>query len=163
MSRRLGLWILAAPLLFVLHEAEEYRTMLPWLAEHESIIPKAIRSFIPRDPAFIAYAGVFFLMVFLIVGVWAVRSRPLSAAWIVLAALFAARLENAVLHTIESIVFFQYTPGVLTAVLIVLPVTSFLLWQMLRQGLIRSSWLPGIVVAGFVAQSTALIAMFLLG
>src|SRR5678816_1326326 len=80
MSRRLGLWILAAPLLFVLHEAEEYRTMLPWLAEHESIIPKAIRAFIPRDPAFIAYAGVFFLMVFLIVGVWAVRSRPLSAA-----------------------------------------------------------------------------------
>jgi hypothetical protein len=153
-------WILAAPLLFVLHEAEEYRTMLPWIRGHESIIPAAIRSYIPQDPAFIAFAGVIFLVAFLVAGFWAIRSKPLSAAWTILAILYAARLENAVLHTIESIVFLQYTPGVLTAVLIVLPVTMFVLWQMLRLELIRRSWLVGIALAGFAVQSLAVIAMF---
>ena len=135
--------------------------MLPWIREHESSFPEAIRARIPQDPRIIAYAGVFFLVVFLVAGLWALRSRPLSAAWIALAILFAARFENAVLHLINSIVFFQYTPGVLTAVLIVLPVALLLLRQMLRLELIRRSWLAGILLAGLVTQSTALAAMLL--
>jgi len=35
-------WILALPPLFLLHEAEEYRTMLPWLSEHSSLVPAAV-------------------------------------------------------------------------------------------------------------------------
>ena len=135
--------------------------MLPWIREHESIVPAAIRSHIPQDPAFIAVAGVVFLAAFLVAGFWAIRSRPLSAAWIILAILFAARLENALLHTLESIVFLRYTPGVLTAVLMVLPVAVFVLWQMLRLELIRRSWLAGIALAGFGVQSMAVIVMFL--
>ena len=137
--------------------------MLPWIREHESLIPSAIRRLIPSDSGFIAYAGIFFLALYLIAGLWAIRSRRQSIPWIVLATLVVARLENAGLHTIESVALMQYTPGVLTAVLVVLPITVYLLTRMVKLGLIRAAWLPRIALAGFVEQSSGIGAMFILG
>ena len=155
--------ILAAPPLFLLHEMEEYRTMLPWIEEHASIIPAFVRSVIPSTPAFIACAGFLFLILFTIAGVIALRSRPLSIAWIVLAMLFVARLENAVLHMIESVALMQYTPGAVTAVLLVFPVSFYLVRQFVRDNMIRKEWLAAIVIAAFVVQSAAIGGMLLLG
>ena len=137
--------------------------MLPWIDKHRSIVPVFVRSVIPDTPAFIAYAGLLFLIVFTIAGVIAHRSRPLSVAWIVLAILFVARLENAVLHMIESLVLMQYTPGIVTAVLLVLPVSLYLVRQFVRDNLIRTEWLAAIVIAGFIAQSASIGGMLLLG
>ena len=142
---------------------EEYRTMLPWIDKHASIIPAFVRSVIPNTPAFIAYAGLLFLIVFTVAGVIALRSRPLSIAWIVLTILFVARLENAVLHMIESIALMQYTPGVLTAALLVFPISFYLVRQFVRDNVIRRAWLPTIIIAGFIAQSAAIGGMLLLG
>jgi hypothetical protein len=158
-----GNWILAAPPLFLAHEIEEHITALPWAEKHASIIPEFVRSAIPDSPAFIAYAGLLFLILFSVAGALALRSKPQSIAWMVLAILFTARLENAVLHTIESIVFMQYTPGVVTAILIVLPLTFYLMRRLVRLELIRRAWLPGIIVGGFIAQTAAIGAMLFLG
>ena len=160
---QLRTWILAAPPLFVLHELEEYRTMLPWIEKHAAIIPAFIRSIIPNTPAFIAYAGVLFVVVFTVAGVIALRSKPLSIAWIVLTILFVARLENAVFHMIESIALMQYTPGVVTAAVLVFPLTFYLIRRFVRDGLIQKAWLPVIIVAGFIVQSAAIGGMLLLG
>ena len=156
-------WILAAPPLFLLHEMEEYRTALPWIEKHASIIPEFVQPMIPDGPAFIAYAGLFFLVVFTGAGIVALRSRPQSIAWIVLAILFTARLENGLLHMIESIVLMQYTPGVLTAVVVVLPVSFYILRRLLRFDLIRAAWFPAIIVAGLIAQSAAIWMMLVTG
>jgi len=156
-------WILLSPFLFVLHEAEEYATALPWLLKHASLVPSAIKGIIPDTPAFIAYAGAMFLVVYAIAGALAIRSRPRSIAWMILAILITARLENAVLHAIESFVLRQYTPGVLTAVLLVLPITLYLLRQFIRDGVIRRSWLGWIIPAAFLTQSLAIGAMLLIG
>jgi hypothetical protein len=126
---------------------EEYRTMLPWIEKHASIVPAFVRSLVPDTPAFIAYAGLLFLIVFSVAGVIALRSKPLSIAWVLLAILFLARLENAVLHMIESLALMRYTPGVLTAVLLVFPISFYLLRQFVREDLIRRQWLPAMLVA----------------
>src|SRR5215217_7956537 len=112
--------------------------MLPWIAKHSSIIPLAVRSILPESPAFIAYAGVLFLVVYAIAGFAAIRSRPRTAAWIILAILLTARLENAILHLMETAVLRQYTPGVVTAGLLVLPITLYLLRRLLKLDLIRT-------------------------
>src|SRR4029079_6622172 len=130
-------WILACPPIFLFHEAEEYRTALSWISNHASLVPNAVRSVLPTGPAFIGIAGLIFLVVFVIAGAIALRSRPQSVAWIVFAVLLLARLENAILHMIESIVVMQYTPGVLTAVLVVLPLSFYLIKQLLQLDLIR--------------------------
>ena len=155
--------ILACPPLFLLHEAEEYRTMLPWIAKHESLVPHVVKSIVPHDPAFIAYAGAIFLVLFVAVGIMASRSKPQSVPWLLLAILLTARLENAVLHTIESIVLMQYTPGFITAVIVVLPISFYLLRRLIRLDLVRLSWLPGIIAAGFIVQAVGIGAMLLLG
>ena len=162
-NSRTRTWVLTAPPLFLLHEMEEYRTMLPWIDKHASIIPAFVRSVIPDTPAFIAYAGLLFLIVFTVAGVIALRARPLSVAWTVVAILFAARLENAVLHMIESIALMRYTPGVLTAVLLVFPVSFYLVRQFVRDNLIRREWVAPIIIVGFIAQSAAIGGMLLLG
>ena len=147
----------------MLHEMEEYRTMLPWIAEHRSIVPDFVRSIIPESPAFIGYAGLLFLILFTAAGIVALRSRPQSVPWIVLSILIVARLENAVLHAIESIALMQYTPGLLTAVLLVLPLSLYLIRRFLRRELIRSSWVPAIIVAALIVQSAGIGMMLLFG
>jgi hypothetical protein len=57
----------------------------------------------------------------------------------------------------------QYTPGVVTAILIVLPLTFYLMRRLVRLELIRRAWLPGIIVGGFIAQTAAIGAMLFLG
>ena len=147
----------------MLHEMEEYRTMLPWIAEHRSIVPDFVRSIIPESPAFIGYAGLLFLILFTAAGIVALRSRPQSVPWIVLSILIVARLENAVLHAIESIALMQYTPGLLTAVLLVLPLSLYLIGRFLRRELIRSSLVPAIIVAALIVQSAGIGMMLLFG
>jgi hypothetical protein len=137
--------------------------MLPWIAKHSSVVPLAVRSILPESPAFIAYAGILFLIVYAIAGVTAIRSRPQTIAWLILAILLTARLENAILHLIESMAFRQYTPGVLTAALLVLPVTLYLLSRLLELDMVRRSWIPGTVAAAFAVQSAAIGAILLLG
>ena len=162
-DHRLRAWIFAAPPLFVLHELEEYRTMLPWIAKHASVVPAFVRAVVPSTPGFIAYAAVLFVVLFTAVGVIALRSKPLSIAWIVLAILYVARLENAVFHMVESIALTQYTPGVVTAALLVFPLSFYLIRRFVRDGLIRRAWLPAIIIAGFITQSAAIGGMLLLG
>ena len=155
--------MLACPPLFLLHEAEEYRTALPWISDHASLVPNAIRSVLPQSPAFIGIAGLIFLVVFAVAAVIAIRSQPESAAWIVFAVLIVARLENAVLHVIESLVLMQYSPGVLTAVLLVLPLSLYLFTSLLRLHLIRRRLVPAIIGAAFIVQTVSIGAIVLIG
>lgn len=155
--------VLACPFLFVLHEAEEYRTALPWLAEHSAMIPGAIARVLPQTPDFIGYAAFFFFAVFLIAALIALRSAPRSIPWLGFATLIVARLENAVLHALESVVLFQYTPGVITAVLIVLPVTLYLIRRFVQLELITRSSLLVIIPIAFAVQTLSIGGMLLLG
>ena len=83
--------------------------------------------------------------------------------WIGFATLIAARLANAVVHTVATIVLRQYTPGVVTAVLIVLPLSLYLIRRMTQEGLIKTRWLPAIVIAGLITQTAAVGLMLLFG
>ena len=155
--------VLACPFLFVLHEAEEYLTALPWIEKHIAIIPPSIARIIPDTPAFIAYAAAGFFVLYAASALFALRSKPHSIGWLIFAILITARLENAVLHTIESVALMEYAPGVITAVLLVAPVTIYLMRRFLQLELISRSSLFVIIPLGFIAQTIGIAAMILLG
>ena len=155
--------ILACPFLFVLHEAEEYLTALPWLTHHIALIPPSIARIIPDTPHFIAYGAVGFFVLFAAAGMLALRSAPRSIPWLIFAILITARLENAVLHTVESIALMEYAPGVITAILIVAPVTIYLMRRLIQLELISRSSLFVVIPAAFIAQTAGIAAMLLLG
>jgi hypothetical protein len=120
-DRATATWILASPALFLLHELEEYRTMIPWVREHSAQIPAFIRNLVPATASYLAYGAVIFFVVFTIAGILAVRSRPLSMSFTLFAILLLARLENGLFHIVQSLLLRTYTPGVITAALIVCP------------------------------------------
>jgi hypothetical protein len=68
---RLQALMLASPFLFMLHEAEEYHTMIPWLERNAASLPGPLQDFLPASPAVFAYAAVIFFVVFMISLVYA--------------------------------------------------------------------------------------------
>jgi hypothetical protein len=50
----------------------------------------------------------------------------------------------------------------LTAVLLVLPLSLYLIRNFLRLDLVRSTWLPAIIIGSFIVQSAAIGTILLL-
>jgi len=117
-------WLL--PLAFVVHDAEELFTMPSWFIAHER----------PLGAAHVALAIALFLAVFLVItaGAWL---RPRSFVW---RALYGGLLGTFLLHGFvyvgQAIAFASYTPGLVTAVLVVIPASAYLWIVLLRRGAI---------------------------
>jgi len=117
-------WLL--PLAFVVHDAEELFTMPSWFIAHER----------PLGAAHVALAIALFLAVFLVItaGAWL---RPRSFVWRALyGGLLGTFLLHGFVHVGQAIAFASYTPGLVTAVLVVIPASAYLWIVLLRRGAI---------------------------
>ena len=137
------------PLIFVIHDGEEAFTMAAWVRHHQDVLrnvadvaPLARRVIanIPATNGGVIAAIVFELLFVLAVTIalgrflrCATRSR---AAVYVYSALLGAYVFHVVTHIGQSVVLRMYTPGVISAVLVVLPAGGYLFWQLLRSGLL---------------------------
>jgi hypothetical protein len=147
---------LAVPFLFVFHEIEEYRTALPWMMAHQSQLPDILRKAVPADATFILFAGIVFFIVFAAAAAMVLKN-PGSRFWCtVFAVLILARLENALMHLAQSAIFRSYTPGVLTAVLIVAPVSLWILREFIREKRITTRSFIWMVPLAMLAQLSAI-------
>jgi len=117
-------WLL--PLAFVVHDAEELFTMPSLFIAHER----------PLGAAHVALAIALFLAVFLVItaGAWL---RPRSFVWRALyGGLLGTFLLHGFVHVGQAIAFASYTPGLVTAVLVVIPASAYLWIVLLRRGAI---------------------------
>jgi hypothetical protein len=77
---------------------------------------------------------------------------PSLAAWVFLPAI-ALALQNALQHAFWSVYFKQYAPGVITAVVLLIPIGSYVAAWAVRQGYV-SVWyaaaLTALVVGGLI-------------
>ena len=159
--QRVAVLILVSAALFPLHEVEEYFTMLPWISTHGGFLPEFVRARVPDHPSFILQVGVFLFATFFLVAIACVRSRAPGWPFTVYAVLVLARLENAVGHLAMAVIFRGYTFGVITAALVVCPVSVILLHRMVAHHLVPSAsllrlawwglWIQVFVLAGVFA------------
>jgi len=133
------------PLIFVIHDGEEAFTMAAWLNNHRELLrniadaaplSRRIVANMPSTNGAVAGAIAFELLIVLAATIGFARflrfaSRSRSAVYIY-AALLAAYLVHVVAHIGQSIILGMYTPGVVSAVLVVPPVGGYLYWQLLR-------------------------------
>ncbi|HUQ20570.1 MAG TPA: HXXEE domain-containing protein [Gemmatimonadaceae bacterium] len=147
--------LIATPILFAFHELEEYWTALPWLRQHQSALPKFLRGVIPASADFILIAGVLFFVVFAGVAACIIRNPQSRVFYAVFSVLVFARLENALGHVAQSVVFRGYTPGVLTALLIVLPLSVVVLRDFVKSGAISTRLFAWMIPMGLIAQVLA--------
>ena len=142
-SLRSALWLL--PLVFVIHDGEEILTMPRWIAGHRPLLeriahksPAARRvvANLPTTTAQVAVAVAVELAVFLLATVLVAGDPRPGFALYVYAALLGVYTAHSLTHLGQTLLLRAYTPGVVTAVLLVPPVGGFIYKRLFEAGLL---------------------------
>jgi len=113
-----AIWL--APVLFLLHVAEEAPGFVAWFND---LVAQGI------NPQLFAWANVVGFLITLSVAALLATSRDSVAALVAIAWLGFLMLGNSILHITATLVVGRYAPGVITSVLLYLP---FFLWFWVR-------------------------------
>jgi hypothetical protein len=145
-------WIWAAPAVFLVHDAEEILTVESWLRVHRTELPTALQPFTTVTTGQFALAVALLFVGFLAATVHAAgqaRRRRASLPFLLAA---GALVANGLTHLAQAAYFQAYTPGVVTALVLVLPYGYLLGARLLATGLVTRRTLGGVLAAGAVAQ-----------
>jgi hypothetical protein len=151
---RLAVWLL--PAAFVVHDSEEILTMPSWIARHEPLV-QAIRRIgpfgdrvvanLPRTTGAVATAVAVELMVLVIATAWLTRHPRRGLGLDIYCVLLGLFVGHSVTHVGLAILFRGYTPGVITAVVLIPPMGLFLYRRLLESNLV--TWRTAIAAAVF--------------
>jgi hypothetical protein len=157
----LFLWL--TPLTFFAHDLEELITMPAWIAGHwEGLESLGVSKFLPDSvPQLVSAIGIL-LLVFCIVTFGAVRSGMQGSWSIAYQILLGAFFLHAFTHIAQAIYFSGYTPGVVTAVVLVIPVCLYLYGKLLKSGLVTMKSAILTAVLGIVALVPVLLVILFL-
>ncbi len=152
LSSRISAWILAGPAVFLVHDTEEILTVSSWIRAHRAELPRVLQPFLGITTRQFAVAVSLLFVGFLaaaIHGARRARERRSSAVFLLVA---GALVGNALTHLAQAAFFRGYTPGVVTALFVVLPYGYLLGERLQASGLVpRRTWLAAVAV-GTVAQ-----------
>jgi hypothetical protein len=118
------IWIF--PLALAVHNLEEAFWFPAW-SQHAGFWAR------PIGTTEFRVAVLILTLLALALTVWSARTRQQSFATYTLAGFLFAMLLNVVFHVAATSGLRQYAPGVVTAVLINLPVMGYLLWRMFQE------------------------------
>jgi hypothetical protein len=160
-GRRVERWIWAAPVVFLIHDAEEITTVAPWLQAHRALLPAIVQPLTRVTTAQFALAvGVLFVAVCLAAAHGASRARH-GARSVPFLLTSGALVANGLTHVMQAIFVGGYTPGVVTAVLLVIPY-GVVLGRAMEASMLasRRTWL-GAIAAGAIIQVPIVVGLLL--
>ena len=142
----------AFPLAVALHNCEEAIFMPGWLATHRD------RMFM-HPSSWTVWAGLLLTAVAAFVVTWlsALRGRQSVWAYLLFGGAATMLINVFVPHLPATLIFRQYTPGVVTAVLINLPVMTAVLYTAVRDG-----WVSGARAVRYAVLTPLIIAAVVL-
>ena len=135
------------PLIFLIHDGEEILTMSAWVKRYSHRMPRRVAALHGGRRQFSVGVLVVFLLV-VAVSVVGERARQSRTAFHVYLVGFSALFANVWTHLGQTLVFRGYTPGVVTAVLVVLPYSAAVYRQMARERLLDRSTFIRSLAAG---------------
>jgi hypothetical protein len=146
---RAMLWVF--PVAVALHDGEEAWLLPGWVSRHREQLPVH-----PGDGPIWAGLVMVTLAAFVVTVCCARNGRESTWAYILFGLMSAMLLNVFVPHVPATVVFRQYTPGVLSAVLLNLPLMSVLLYKAVGDGwvsgakAVRYALLVPLVLAGTI-------------
>jgi uncharacterized protein with HXXEE motif len=145
-------WIWAAPCVFLVHDAEEIATVAPWLRNNRADLPTAIQPFATvTTEQFTLGVGLLFLIL-LACTLHAVRRARAGHRSLPFLLVVGALVANGITHLFQAAAFRGYRPGLVTAVILVIPYGIGLGEQLRTDGLMsRGLWL-GMIALGALLQ-----------
>jgi uncharacterized protein with HXXEE motif len=169
-SLRSAVWLL--PLAFVIHDGEEVLTMPRWIAGHRALLEtiahtrplaRRIVANLPTTTAQVALAVAVELAVFLAAtGLVARDPRP-GFALFFYAAVLGAFTAHALTHLGQTLLLRAYTPGVVTAVLVVPPAGACIYKRLFEAGLLSRRSALVSAAAGVVGMVPVLLTAHFVG
>jgi hypothetical protein len=155
-------WIWAAPLVFLVHDGEELLTIVPWLRAHRAVLPATVQPLADITTSqlalamFVLFAGLLFAAIH---GVHGARQGTRSVPFLLLA---GALVGNGLTHLGQALLFRGYTPGLVTALLVVLPYGYGLGRRLAAHRMLTGGAWAGFVALGVVLQVPIIVATLLL-
>ena len=169
-SLRAAVWLL--PLAFVIHDGEEVLTMPGWIAAHRPLLERiahtgaAARRVVdnlPTTTAQVAVAVAVELAVLLLATVLVAREpRPGFAVHFYAAAL-GVFTAHSLTHVGQTLLLGAYTPGVVTAALVVPPAGVYLYRRLFEAGLLSRQGAVLAALAGAAGIGPLLLTAHRLG
>lgn len=160
---RLRRVIWTGPVVFLVHDLEELVTIEDWTRLHGDRLPEAFRLLLPVSTAEFGVAMTALLLVFMAAAWLADRARLEGGRAVDFFVFLVAILgTNALGHVAQAVLFGAYVPGLLTAVLLVLPYAYWGLATVTRSGIRSVRWaVSAVAVAAVVQGPVAALALVL--
>ena len=142
-----------------IHNLEEALTMLKWLGINEAILPYT--KFIPVSimQQTLPIALIIATLLLILIPVLAIYKKWDNR---IFGIVLGICLINAIGHILISIVTWGYSPGVITALLINLPLSIFIIRQLFKYNLLKNFSLFHIFVYGAIALLIAISVIWVL-
>lgn len=164
-----AIWLL--PLAFVVHDAEEFATRGAWLARNREFLHGLLQRYLglhgpelgaPMSLPATALGMSVLLMIFLGVtgGLWLSRRRIFLYGYLVALAAF---FLHGFVHLAQAGLFGGYTPGLATALLVVLPIPVFIWGRLRRRSRVPNTTFVAALLVGAVAILPAILLALSIG
>jgi hypothetical protein len=150
-KHNLARWVWTLPLVFMVHDSEEIVTMSAFLQSHADRLPGQLLKVTAVSTGQFVMAVLFLLALILGFCVLAQRSDYSGLPMTLFAALTAILFGNGLTHLGQTAILRGYTPGVITAPLIIV-FTIFALRSFRENGFITRRNLLPMLVGGFFLQ-----------
>ena len=154
-------WIWMAPAVFLLHDAEEILTFASWFRAHRTVLPTVLQPLADVTTGQFATGVLVLFAGFTAVAAHAAERARRGRAAVPFLLASGALVANGFTHLAHAAYFRGYTPGVVTALALVLPYGYVLGRRLQASGLITSRGWAATIVAGAAAQ-VPIIALTLL-
>lgn len=158
MSRKTLLWLV--PILLTIHNLEEALVMPAFLEKRNAAVPGPMREIVPpvNYRQFLIALIIITIIPYLIALLWLNRSWAVY----VLVCFQVVMLINVLAHTLMAIFLRGYAPGLLTAILINLPFSLYLLKRALTERWISGKALALMFPLGLLIHGPLLMGLMLL-
>lgn len=159
LSRKTALWLV--PLILLVHNLEEALLMPRFLPLDPARFPAALRPLVPevRYAQFLPALVIFTLLPFIVAGLGKLEVRGSRSVFILLA-VQAVMLVNVASHLGSAFLLGGYSPGLVTALLLNLPFSIYLLRRAAREEWISHRALLSLPLLAMLVHGPLLIGLF---
>lgn len=148
-------WIAASPVICLAHDLEELATVSRWIGANWERLPTPLANWLGRDTDLTHLYGVGISLIFVTMAAIAIAAaspRATRTITTIFALTIMLRLGNALLHVAQAAYLQAYVPGLVTAVVLVVPYSIWLTVRLERTGLVRHEAVHVLFIAGLLLQ-----------
>lgn len=158
-------WIATSPVVYLVHDLEELATVRAWVGANWHRLPQAVVAWVGSNADLTHIYAIGISLIFVAMAAVAIAAAQLRASrtiTTIFALCVMLRLGNALVHVGQAAFTRAYVPGLVTAVLLVLPYSIWLIMRLERSALVRHEAVHVLFISGLLLQIPVIATVLLL-